>query len=590
MSKGGMKEFLAALFSSEGGGKSKIVNKHGYVGKYQFGESALADLGYYKPDGSSPYIETADNKKFFKYQWKGTWTGKDGINSLDDFLNSADEQDIAAVLWVKHLCTHAHSNGAVKYEGKTMAGVKITHSGIIAGAHLKGFGTKKHPGVMAFLESNGATDPSDAYGTKVSDYISKFADYDLGCCQGSLNVAFLDANRKPIPSLKYEIRSSQKVLQQGVSAANGKIQQLLEGVHFTNQIEVWIEKMEGGLKQVWDGTVKASGQCLTLISPKILARSTTELHPGSSGSYKRISQRGGYTVKSGDSLWKIANQNGTTVADLKKANPTISGNTIQPGQSINLPGGASGSSQAAPTPQAPAASATQQNTQPSPSTAHADAPVAANASAASSSPAAQSSSSPNTKPQATPVNQERNKSGHPVAVAKSDTPPPTGDPKQRMLQIIQFNVNYGSSKVKPSGPAAVKRAEQGQPISDEKKPANKSLGRCYLYVKVALQASGMTKSYLGQAAAQDAGPELAREGFHNIFSGPGGDIKSPYDAPVGSVIVYGTTDNSPWGHIEIRTPTGFASDYASNNSRVMRVGEKPTLEGRGRKVIGVWVK
>ena len=53
MSKGGMTEFLTALFASEGGVRSDVENKFGYIGKYQFGEDALFDLGYYKGDSSS---------------------------------------------------------------------------------------------------------------------------------------------------------------------------------------------------------------------------------------------------------------------------------------------------------------------------------------------------------------------------------------------------------------------------------------------------------------------------------------------------------------------------------------------------------
>ena len=81
MSKGGTGEFLSALFQSEAGGKYQVINKYGYVGKYQFGESALSDLGYYVPDGSSPYVTKPNGNKVFQYQWTGTWTGKDGITA-----------------------------------------------------------------------------------------------------------------------------------------------------------------------------------------------------------------------------------------------------------------------------------------------------------------------------------------------------------------------------------------------------------------------------------------------------------------------------------------------------------------------------
>lgn len=43
-----------------------------------------------------------------------------------------------------------------------------------------------------------------------------------------------------------------------------------------------------------------------------------------------------YTVKRGDSLWKIAQQYGTTVAALKAANPEIKGNMIYPNQIIKI--------------------------------------------------------------------------------------------------------------------------------------------------------------------------------------------------------------------------------------------------------------
>ena len=45
---------------------------------------------------------------------------------------------------------------------------------------------------------------------------------------------------------------------------------------------------------------------------------------------------GEYAVKKGDSLWKIAQQHGTTVDALRKANPEIKGNMIYAGQIINL--------------------------------------------------------------------------------------------------------------------------------------------------------------------------------------------------------------------------------------------------------------
>ena len=57
MNNGDIDDFLAALFVREAGGEDHdIVNYAGYIGKYQFGESALVDLGYYIADGTKKMI------------------------------------------------------------------------------------------------------------------------------------------------------------------------------------------------------------------------------------------------------------------------------------------------------------------------------------------------------------------------------------------------------------------------------------------------------------------------------------------------------------------------------------------------------
>ena len=47
-----------------------VHNTLGFLGKYQFGEPLLIDLGYYEPAASGFYGSTATN------EWLGTWTGK----------------------------------------------------------------------------------------------------------------------------------------------------------------------------------------------------------------------------------------------------------------------------------------------------------------------------------------------------------------------------------------------------------------------------------------------------------------------------------------------------------------------------------
>ncbi|AWV02250.1 hypothetical protein DM992_22650 [Burkholderia sp. JP2-270] len=587
MSKGGIKEFLGALFQSEGGGNYQVINKYGYVGKYQFGESALSDLGYYVSDGSSPIIQLPHHHTKFQYQWKGTWTGKDGIHSLEDFRSSPDEQDVAAVSWVRLLCSRARRQGADQYEGKVIAGITITHSGIVGAAHLKGFGTAKHPGVMKFLESNGADDPADANGTTVSDYIDKFGDYDLGCCSGALGVQFVNKKKQPISGVHYQVKSGGKVLQEGRSDASGKISQPVKNVPFTETLEVWVKEVEANLERAWTGSISGSFATLTLTSPHSKVEARTNAHPGSPGDHRRNSKLGAYMVKHGDSLWKIAHQHGTSVAELRRVNPGLDGNLITPGQQIKLPsnGTASGAaSSVAPSATAATSAPISPAARPS-STAASSAP--ASPAAASSAEQADKSSQASQQAKVT-----RNDNGHPVAVAQaSDDSPPDGDPKQKMFEILRRDAKYGKRKANFSGPAAVNKAKLGQPIYSVAKAPGVSTMECWKYVKIALMASGMVDSYPPQVEAKDAGIDLEKAGFKNILSDPSYHIASPYDAPEGAVIVYGTTDGSTHGHAEVVLPGPlFASDYISPNSRVMRKGEKPTLIGKGRKVTGVWVK
>jgi LysM repeat protein len=127
----------------------------------------------------------------------------------------------------------------------------------------------------------------------------------------------------------------------------------------------------------------------------------------------------------------------------------------------------------------------------------------------------------------------------------------------------------------------------------EQRAMPKSKAECYAWVKRALQDSGAVSRYLVGIPAKGAGPELVKEGYINVLGKPGYNIKSPYDAPKGAVLVYGaapgaTDKNAKYGHIEIRTDSGFASDYKSARARTGPA--ENGLDGRGRVLIGVYIK
>ena len=58
--------------------------------------------------------------------------------------------------------------------GKTINGIEITESGILAAAHLGGAGN-----VKKYLRSNGVKCFSDAYGSSIQIYLKKFGGYDV---------------------------------------------------------------------------------------------------------------------------------------------------------------------------------------------------------------------------------------------------------------------------------------------------------------------------------------------------------------------------------------------------------------------------
>ena len=115
---------------------------------------------------------------------------------------------------------------------------------------------------------------------------------------------------------------------------------------------------------------------------------------------------------------------------------------------------------------------------------------------------------------------------------------------------------YPVAKIDPRLDPRLTRAAS---IADERAHAH-SKSRCWHYVKEALLASGAVSSRPTTALAKQAGDELVRDfGFKKL------PIRDPYAAPIGSVLVYFKGRSRP-GHVEIRTKTGFVSDFRSKSA------------------------
>jgi hypothetical protein len=99
------------------------------------------------------------------------------------------------------------------------------------------------------------------------------------------------------------------------------------------------------------------------------------------------------------------------------------------------------------------------------------------------------------------------------------------------------------------------RLMQAATIAQERAHAH-SRSMCWHYVKEALLASGVIDSRPKTELARDAAQELVSNyGFKRL------SVTDPFAAPVGSVLVYGTSRSV--GHVEFRTQDGFVSDFRS---------------------------
>lgn len=190
----GLEYMLEALGAFESGKlpgdpeEYTVENTLKFMGKYQFGEALLRDLGYYQP--TVPYYtgdkKTDEENGVDKNYWLGTWTGKKGINSKEQFLDSPEVQEYAileafALNWERINETLAKQEKSVTdYVGneKTFNDngvsktITITDSGLLAGAHLRG-----PYGVANLLLDDKVS--YDEYGTSILGYIEEYGGYNV---------------------------------------------------------------------------------------------------------------------------------------------------------------------------------------------------------------------------------------------------------------------------------------------------------------------------------------------------------------------------------------------------------------------------
>jgi hypothetical protein len=157
-------DYLNALGHRESSNNYAAENYAHYLGKYQFGAAALNSCKLY----TSPNLKIND--------WSGTWLEEStdvGVSSSDYFLANHGFQEFAIRRFNEMQWASIVGLGLTRYLEKTVGGVHITKSGMLGGAHLVGPGRLKK-----FLNSDGQTIPVDGNGTKITEYLTLFADYN----------------------------------------------------------------------------------------------------------------------------------------------------------------------------------------------------------------------------------------------------------------------------------------------------------------------------------------------------------------------------------------------------------------------------
>ena len=166
------RNFVQAMANRESSDNYAAENSLGYLGRYQFGMARLTDFGLARRKvGHSGF----SNRSF---EWV------EGL-STETFLRSKKLQDVVFDLHVGNLRKQVLRSYS-RHLGRTVLGVLVSMSGMIACMHLLGPG-----GLKKFLSGR---DTGDANGTKASDYLTLFADYDI---PGNL------PNPKDVRLLKY---------------------------------------------------------------------------------------------------------------------------------------------------------------------------------------------------------------------------------------------------------------------------------------------------------------------------------------------------------------------------------------------------
>lgn len=162
----GSQSYSDLVLAHEGGAKAFHATNptSTATGAYQFTFGTLKDLGFVE-SGSTPPPGEGD--------WSGVkWTGKGGIYSRSDFMNSESAQNLALDEFTKGNLQSVSNHWT---EGQTVNGVPLTAGGVAFATHMLGAGGFQQWAASGFSPSGLNAGHAAAHNMSLDEYQNHFA-------------------------------------------------------------------------------------------------------------------------------------------------------------------------------------------------------------------------------------------------------------------------------------------------------------------------------------------------------------------------------------------------------------------------------
>lgn len=172
-------QWISDLAMKESGGNQYQTNPYSTaIGSYQLTEAALVSAGYATETGPVTAADYNGNDSNLVF------TGKDGVNSVQDFMANQAAQTNAAETYAKQAYGALSSSGTVsQYMGQTVNGQVMNQSAMLTGAYVLGpQGFKDYLANGGKVYTNGVYDPTLT--AEVQSRIADGSQYDASAITG----------------------------------------------------------------------------------------------------------------------------------------------------------------------------------------------------------------------------------------------------------------------------------------------------------------------------------------------------------------------------------------------------------------------